>query len=120
MYLPTFTPASFQDPVGVERDQFHAALVDVVLGVVGDHARRRREPRSRRPTAVSVRAAEIVGDGLDDEARLALLQVRRLVLAGVERERLRAARCGARRSACDGRSDFEQRKLRAVLLDVRP
>ena len=88
VYLPTFTPASVHDPAGRHHRQFHAALIDVVLRVVGRHARRRQHTFTSAD-AVSVCAREVVGDRLHHDPRVAFLQIRRLVLAGLERHGLR-------------------------------
>ena len=87
-----------------------------MLGVVGGHARRRQNHFDGGRRGIGV-AGEVVGIGFDDEARIAFLEVRRLALAGVERQRL-GRLIAAPEEAVGRRLDFGQRKTRAALFDV--
>src|ERR1019366_8706139 len=72
---------------GRKRHQFHASLVDVVLQTVGSGARR-GEHHVDIIGCGGGGGAEIVRDGFEDNLGFAFLQIRRLVLARVERDGL--------------------------------
>ena len=102
---------------GSHHGEFHTALIDVVLRVVGSNARRRQCYLHGGRRGVRM-AREIVGIRLHHEARVAFLQIRRLALAGDERQGLRWLLLPPEQPV-GGRLDFGQRITRAALFDVR-
>src|ERR1019366_677633 len=101
---------------GCHHGQFHTALIDVVLCVVGTYAGRRQDHLHGRRHGVRM-TRQIVGIGLHYDARVAFLQIRRLGFAGVEGHDPRCL-VAAPEEAMGGSFHFGQGKTRAALFDV--